>query len=183
MKKLILIISVSAITMVLSSCRKPTTEGQSEILQYATKNIEVSEEKVLELVTGTHNSTQIEAIEHAEKILNDNPDLGKAGMLNLNYLDSTIDDGETVYGVFLISNKTQEVLDKAFEFSISWSYDGTIIYDNSKILYEPLKYGVLTPYSASIIFLPLPSDKVEFIGEMVDSSKMVLSLSDFAILE
>lgn len=184
MKKVILI-SMFVLAIILSGCRKTTTAIQSDTLQNATttNSKEVNEEKILELVKGTHNSTQTEAIEHVTKIVKDNPDLGEAGMLSLNYMDSTIDDGTNVYGVFLVSNRTEKTLDKPFEFAISWFYDGTVIYDKGKILYSPVEYGVLTPNSAAIIFLPLPSDKVEFIGSMVDNSKMVLMLSDFAFKE
>lgn len=182
MKKIILIGMVIS-TIFLSSCSQNTTINQSSTAQNTTQNTEVSGGNTLKLVQGTHNSTQTEATEHVKKILKENPDIGEVGMLNLNYMDSTIDDGTNVYGIFLVSNRTEEVLDKSFEFTISWSYDGTVIYDKGKILYAPIEYGVLTPNSAAIIFLPIPSDKVEFIDAMLDNDKMVLTLSDFSYVE
>lgn len=157
-----------------------TTETKSGVESSTSSSVE---DKALTLIHGTHNSTQLEAIEYARKILKENPDFGEVGMLNLNYMDSTIDDGTNVYGVFLVSNRTEETLNQSFEFAVNWSYDGTVIYDKGKILYTPVEYGILTPNSAAIIFLPIPSDKVDFIDTMLDNDKMVLTLSDFSYVE
>ncbi|MET3557912.1 hypothetical protein ABID29_001024 [Streptococcus rupicaprae] len=103
--------------------------------------------------------------------------------MNFNYMNSTIDTGESTYAVFLVSNRTEETLNDSFEFTVNWDYDGKTIYENAPVLYNPEESGVLTPDSASIIFLVLPEDKVELVNSMIDNSKMNLSVSNFTYLE
>lgn len=164
----------------LSGCTINDNSGES---QSTTQIEEVSEGTELKLVQGPNNSTQVEAINHVKKILSENPDFGIEGSMNLNYMDSIMDAGDRVYAVFLVSNRTKESLTQSFEFTVNWVYDGTVIYENAAVLYNPDESGILLPNSGSIIFLEIPQDKVELVNSMTENSKMTLSVSNFAYVE
>ena len=141
------------------------------------------EETTVTLVQGENTNQSEEVIEYVEGILEENPDLGADDAISLNYADATNSDGTNTYALFLVTNRTDDTINQNFEFTVNWSYDGTVIYEDQKVLYEPAEYGVLEPNTTAIMFLPLPDGTVETVENMTDNSKVVLTMTDLAYVE
>ncbi len=171
MKKLSLFLIAGL--FVLTACGKTNTSTESS----SSNN---QEEVGVTLVQGENTNQSEEVTKYVEGILKENPNLGADDAISLNYADATNSDGTTTYALFLVTNRTGDTINQNFEFTVNWSYDGTVIYENQKVLYEPTEYGILEPNTTAVIFLPLPDGTVETVENMTDSSKIVLTMSDLA---
>lgn len=175
MKKRLVIVVIGM--LFLAACSQTNTETN-------TKNSSSKQEEVgVTLVQGENTNQSEEVTKYVEGILKDNPNLGAEDAISLNYADATNSDGTTTYALFLVTNRTDDTINQNFEFTVNWSYDGTVVYEDQKVLYEPTEYGILEPNTTAIIFLPLPDGTVETVENMTDSSKIVLTMSDLAYVE
>lgn len=179
MKKIIVIVTSM---FLLTACgnSSTTTETQSSIESSTSSSVE---DKALTLVHGKNTTQAGEVVQYVEDLLIKNPNLGAENAISLNYADATNSDGTTTYALFLVTNRTADRIEQNFDFTVNWSYDGTVIYENQKVLYEPDEYGVLEPDTTAIIFLPLPAESVDVVKNMTDNSKISLSISDLAYVE
>lgn len=171
MKKLSLFLIAGL--FVLTACGKTNTSTESS----SSNN---QEEVGVTLVQGENTNQSEEVTKYVEGILKDNPNLGAEDAISLNYADATNSDGTTTYALFLVTNRTDDTINQNFEFTVNWSYDGTVIYENQKVLYDPTECGILEPNTTAIIFIPLPDGTVETVANMTDNSKVVLTMSDLA---
>lgn len=179
MKKVILLF---ASIFILTACGNSNTDTETSSSVESTTSSSV-EDKALILVHGKNTTQSDEVVQYVEDLLRKHPDLGAENAISLNYADATNSDGTTTYALFLVTNKTTDTIEQNFSFTVNWSYDGTVIYENQKVLYEPDEYGVLEPNTTAIIFLPLPADSVDIVENMTDNSKVALAISDLAYVE
>jgi len=75
-------------------------------------------------------------------------------------------------------NKAGFQIDKDFEFSLSWKYDGQFIYQNQRIGYKISDSGVLPDQS---LILPISSKQKQIVETMTQEEKMSLEMSDLKV--
>lgn len=63
-------------------------------------------------------------IELGKKLTKEHPELGNQGSLSINFTGATFSSNQQEYAVFLLINKAGFQIDKDFEFSLNWKYDG-----------------------------------------------------------
>ena len=85
------------------------------------------------------------------------------------------------YAVFLLINKAGFQIDKDFEFSLNWKYDGQFIYQNQRIGYKISDSGVLPDQSATILTLPISREQKQIVETMKQEEKMSLEMSDLKV--
>ena len=78
-------------------------------------------------------------------------------------------------------NKAGFQIDKDFEFSLSWKYDGQFIYQNQRIGYKISDSGVLPDQSATILILQISSKQKQIVETMTQEEKMSLEMSDLKV--
>ena len=78
-------------------------------------------------------------------------------------------------------NKAGFQIDKDFEFSLSWKYDGQFIYQHQRIGYKISDSGALPDQSATILTLPISSEQKQIVETMTQEEKMSLEMSDLKV--
>ena len=76
------------------------------------------------IVAPQYEGKESNLIELGKKLTKEHPDLGNQGSLSINYTGATFSSNQQEYAVFLLINKAGFQIDKDFEFSLSWKYDG-----------------------------------------------------------
>lgn len=113
-------------------------------------------------------------IELGKKLTKEHPEIGSKGNMAI-YFTGAVSDGRAA---LMLVNKTEVDIKKDLEFSLSWSYDGKLIFDNQRISYAIKDSGELPSYTTTLILLPLNSEQLEIVDSMSDPSKMKLLMSD-----
>lgn len=164
MKKVLLII----LLLILGGCSNGNKTGKNETSK-------VTEDKKLKFVVAPqYEGKTSELIELGKKLTEEHPEIGSKGNMAI-YFTGAVSDGRAA---LMLVNKTDVDIKKDIEFSLSWSYDGKIIFDNQKISYAIKDSGELPSYTTTLILLPLNSEQLEIVDSMSDPSKMKLSMSD-----
>ena len=83
--------------------------------------------------------------------------------------------------VFLLINKAGFQIDKDFDFSLNWKYDGQFIYQHQRIGYKISDSGALPDQSATILILPISSEQKQIVESMTQEEKMSLEMSDLKV--
>lgn len=171
MKKLFVII----LLLILGGCSNGIKDKE------ANKNETiVKEEKKLKFVVAPQYEGQTsDLIELGKKLTKEHPEIGSKGNMAI-YFTGAVSDGRAA---LMLVNKTDVDIKKDLEFSLSWSYEGKIIFDNQKISYTIKDSGELPSYTTTLILLPLNSEQLEIVDSMSDPSKMTLSMSDVKSVE
>lgn len=120
-------------------------------------------------------------VELGKKLTKEHPELGNQGSLSINYTGATFSSNQQEYAVFLLINKAGFQIDKDFEFSLNWKYDGQFIYQNQRIGYKISDSGVLPDQSATILTLPISSEQKQIVETMTQEEKMSLEMSDLKV--
>ena len=116
-----------------------------------------------------------------KKLTKEHPELGNQGSLSINYTGATFSSNQQEYAVFLLINKAGFQIDKDFDFSLNWKYDGQFIYQNQRIGYKISDSGVLPDQSATILTLPISSEQKQIVETMTQEEKMTLEMSDLKV--
>ena len=171
MKKLFVII----LLLILGGCSNGIKDKE------ANKNETiVKEEKKLKFVVAPQYEGQTsDLIELGKKLTKEHPEIGSKGNMAI-YFTGAVSDGRAA---LMLVNKTDVDIKKDLEFSLSWSYEGKIIFDNQKISYTIKDSGELPSYTTTLILLPLNSEQLEIVDSMSDPSKLTLSMSDVKSVE
>ncbi len=173
MKKLFVII----LLLVLGACSNGKEAGVTE---KSTRETVVNKEKELKFVVAPQYEDQTsDLIELGKKLTKEHPEIRSKGSMAI-YFTGTVSDGRAA---LMLVNKTDVDIKKDLEFSLSWSYDGKIIFDNQKISYTIKDSGELPSYTTTLILLPLNSEQLELVDSMSDLSKMTLSMSNVKSVE
>lgn len=168
MKKVLLII----LLIILGGCSNGNKTGKNETSKSDTV---VTEDKKLKFVLAPqYEGKTSELIELGKKLTEEHPEIGSKGNMAI-YFTGAVSDGRAA---LMLVNKTDVDIKKDIEFSLSWSYDGKLIFDNQKISYAIKDSGELPSYTTTLILLPLNSEQLEIVDSMSDPSKMKLSMSD-----
>ena len=168
MKKVLFII----LLLILGGCSNGNKTGKSETSK---SNTVVTEDKKLKFVVAPqYEGKTSELIELGKKLTEEHPEIGSKGNMAI-YFTGAVSDGRAA---LMLVNKTDVDIKKDIEFSLSWSYDGKIIFDNQKISYAIKDSGELPSYTTTLILLPLNSEQLEIVDSMSEPSKMKLSMSD-----
>ena len=135
----------------------------------------VKEDKKLKFVVAPQYEGQTsDLIELGKKLTKEHPEIGSKGNMAI-YFTGAVSDGRAA---LMLVNKTEVDIKKDLEFSLSWSYDGKLIFDNQRISYAIKDSGELPSYTTTLILLPLNSEQLEIVDSMSDPSKMKLLMSD-----
>ena len=135
----------------------------------------VKEDKKLKFVVAPqYEGKTSELIELGKKLTEEHPEIGSKGNMAI-YFTGAVSDGRAA---LMLVNKTEVDIKKDLEFSLSWSYDGKLIFDNQRISYAIKDSGELPSYTTTLILLPLNSEQLEIVDSMSDPSKMKLLMSD-----
>ena len=102
------------------------------------------------MVAPQYEGKNSDLIALGKKLTKEHPELGNQGSLSINYTGATFSSNQQEYAVFLLINKAGFQIDKDFEFSLSWKYDGQFIYQYQRIGYKISDSGALPDQSANI---------------------------------
>ncbi|MDG3028785.1 MAG: hypothetical protein V8T37_01970 [Streptococcus sp.] len=133
------------------------------------------------VVPPQYEGKESNVIELGMKLTKEYPDLGNQGSLSINYTGATFSSNQQEYAVFLLINKAGFQIDKDFEFSLSWKYDGQFIYQHQRIGYKISDSGVLPDQSATILTLPISSEQKQIVETMTQEEKIALEISDLKV--
>ena len=183
MKKTIVL---SVVLLSLTACAQSRQESKdsspSKTEQTSKESSAVKKEKGLQFVVGPqYEGTESNVIELGKKLTKEHPELGNQGSLSINYTGATFSSNQQEYAVFLLINKAGFQIDKDFEFSLSWKYDGQFIYQHQRIGYKISDSGALPDRSATILTLPISSEQKQIVESMTQEEKMSLEMSDLKV--
>ena len=133
------------------------------------------------IVAPQYEGKESNLIELGKKLTKEHPDLGNQGSLSINYTGATFSSNQQEYAVFLLINKAGFQIDKDFDFSLNWKYDGQLIYQHQRIGYKISDSGVLPDQSATILTLPISSEQKQIVETMTQEEKMSLEISDLKV--
>ena len=183
MKKMMVLL---ASVFVLTACAQPKKEVKEATAKKTEQTTKASssakEEQGLKFVVAPqYEGKTSDLIELGKKLVKEHPELGNQGSLSINYTGATFSSNQQEYAVFLLINKAGFQIDKDFEFSLSWKYDGQLIYQNQRIGYKISDSGALPDQSATILTLPISSEQKQIVESMTQEEKMSLEMSDLKV--
>ena len=181
-KTIVLIVALLSLTACAQSRQESKDSSPSKTEQISTESSTVKNEKGLQFVVGPqYEGKESNVIELGKKLTKEHPELGNQGSLSINFTGATFSSNQQEYAVFLLINKAGFQIDKDFEFSLSWKYDGQLIYQNQRIGYKISDSGALPDQSATILTLPISSEQKQIVETMTQEEKMSLEISDLKV--
>lgn len=143
-KTIVLIVALLSLTACAQSRQESKDSSPSKTAQASKESSSVKNEAGLQfIVPPQYEGKESNVIELGKKLTKEHPELGNQGSLSINYTGATFSSNQQEYAVFLLINKAGFQIDKDFEFSLSWKYDGQFIYQNQRIGYKISDSGVL----------------------------------------
>ena len=181
-KTIVLFVALLSLTACAQSRQKSKDSSPSKTEQTSKESSSVKNETGLQFVVPPqYEGRESNVIELGKKLTKEYPDLGNQGSLSINYTGATFSSNQQEYAVFLLINKGGFQIDKDFEFSLSWKYDGQFIYQYQRIGYKISDSGALPDQSATILTLPISSDQKQIVKTMTQEEKMTLEMSDLKV--
>ena len=181
-KTIVLIVALLSLTACAQSRQESKDSSPSKTEQISKESSTVKNEKVLQFVVGPqYEGKESNVIELGKKLTKEHPELGNQGSLSINFTGATFSSNQQEYAVFLLINKAGFQIDKDFEFSLNWKYDGQFIYQNKRIGYKISDSGALPDQSATILTLPISSEQKQIVETMTQEEKMSLEISDLKV--
>lgn len=181
-KTIVLFVALLSLTACAQSRQKSKDSSPSKTEQTSKESSSVKNETGLQFVVPPqYEGKESNVIELGKKLTKEYPDLGNQGSLSINYTGATFSSNQQEYAVFLLINKGGFQIDKDFEFSLSWKYDGQFIYQYQRIGYKISDSGALPDQSATILTLPISSDQKQIVKTMTQEEKMTLEMSDLKV--
>ena len=181
-KTIVLIVALLSLTACAQSRQESKDSLPSKTAQASKESSSVKNEAGLQfIVPPQYEGKESNVIELGKKLTKEQPELGNQGSLSINYTGATFSSNQQEYAVFLLINKAGFQIDKDFEFSLSWKYDGQLIYQNQRIGYKISDSGALPDQSATILTLPISSEQKQIVESMTQEEKMSLEMSDLKV--
>lgn len=170
----------------LAACAQSRQESKdsspSKTEQTSKESSTVKKEKGLQFVVPPqYEDKNSDLIALGKKLTKEHPELGNQGGLSINYTGATFSSNQQEYAVFLLINKAGFKIDKDFEFSLNWKYDGQFIYQHQRIGYKISDSGALPDQSATILTLPISSEQKQIVETMAQEEQMTLEMSDLKV--
>ena len=181
-KTIVLLVALLSLTACAQSRHESKDSSPSKTDQTSKESSSVKNETGLQFVLPPqYEGKETNVIELGKKLTKEHPELGNQGSLSINYTGATFSSNQQEYAVFLLINKAGFQIDKDFEFSLSWKYDGQFIYQNQRIGYKISDSGALPDQSATILTLPISSEQKQIVETMTQEEKMTLEMSDLKV--
>ena len=181
-KTIVLFIALLSLTACAQSRQESKDSSQNKTEQTSKESSSIKNETGLQFVVPPqYEGKTSDLIELGKKLVKEHPELGNQGSLSINYTGATFSSNQQEYAVFLLINKAGFQIDKDFEFSLSWKYDGQLIYQNQRIGYKISDSGALPDQSATILTLPISSEQKQIVESMTQEEKMSLEMSDLKV--
>ena len=181
-KTIVLFVALLSLTACAQSRQKSKDSSPSKTEQTSKESSSVKNETGLQFVVPPqYEGKESNVIELGKKLTKEYPDLGNQGSLSINYTGATFSSNQQEYAVFLLINKGGFQIDKDFDFSLNWKYDGQFIYQYQRIGYKISDSGALPDQSATILTLPISSDQKQIVKTMTQEEKMTLEMSDLKV--
>ena len=181
-KTIVLLVALLSLTACAQSRHESKDSSPSKTDQTSKESSSVKNETGLQFVLPPqYEGKETNVIELGKKLTKEHPELGNQGSLSINYTGATFSSNQQEYAVFLLINKAGFQIDKDFEFSLSWKYDGQLIYQNQRIGYKISDSGALPDQSATILTLPISSEQKQIVESMTQEEKMSLEMSDLKV--
>lgn len=181
-KTIVLLVALLSLTACAQSRQGSKDSSPSKTEHTSNESSTVKKEKGLQFVVPPqYEDKNSDLIALGKKLTKEHPELGNQGSLSINYTGATFSSNQQEYAVFLLINKAGFQIDKDFEFSLSWKYDGQFIYQHQRIGYKISDSGVLPDQSATILTLPISSEQKQIVETMTQEEKMSLEMSDLKV--
>ena len=181
-KMIVLLVALLSLTACAQSRHESKDSSPSKTDQTSKESSSVKNETGLQFVLPPqYEGKETNVIELGKKLTKEHPELGNQGSLSINYTGATFSSNQQEYAVFLLINKAGFQIDKDFDFSLNWKYDGQFIYQNQRIGYKISDSGVLPDQSATILTLPISSEQKQIVETMTQEEKMTLEMSDLKV--
>jgi len=181
-KTIVLLVALLSLTACAQSRHESKDSSPSKTDQTSKESSSVKNETGLQFVLPPqYEGKETNVIELGKKLTKEHPELGNQGSLSINYTGATFSSNQQEYAVFLLINKAGFQIDKDFDFSLNWKYDGQFIYQNQRIGYKISDSGVLPDQSATILTLPISSEQKQIVETMTQEEKMSLEISDLKV--
>ena len=181
-KTIVLLVALLSLTACAQSRHESKDSSPSNTDQTSKESSSVKNETGLQFVLPPqYEGKETNVIELGKKLTKEHPELGNQGSLSINYTGATFSSNQQEYAVFLLINKAGFQIDKDFDFSLNWKYDGQFIYQNQRIGYKISDSGVLPDQSATILTLPISSEQKQIVETMTQEEKMTLEMSDLKV--
>ena len=181
-KTIVLLVALLSLTACAQSRHESKDSSPSKTDQTSKESSSVKNETGLQFVLPPqYEGKETNVIELGKKLTKEHPELGNQGSLSINYTGATFSSNQQEYAVFLLINKAGLQIDKDFEFSLSWKYDGQFIYQHQRIGYKISDSGTLPDQSATILTLPISSEQKQIVESMTQEEKMSLEMSDLKV--
>lgn len=177
-----MLVALLSLTACVQSRQESKDSSPSKTEQTSKESLTDKKEKGLQLVVAPqYEGKNSDLIALGKKLTKEHPELGNQGTLSINYTGTTFSSNQQEYAVFLLINKAGFQIDKDFEFSLSWKYDGQFIYQNQRIGYKISDSGAMPDQSATILTLPISSEQKQIVETMTQEEKMSLEISDLKV--
>ena len=181
-KTIVLLVALLSLTACAQSRHESKDSSPSKTDQTSKESSSVKNETGLQFVVPPqYEGKESNVIELGKKLTKEHPELGNQGSLSINFTGATFSSNQQEYAVFLLINKAGFQIDKDFEFSLNWKYDGQFIYQNQRIGYKISDSGALPDQSATILTLPISSEQKQIVETMTQEEKMSLEISDLKV--
>lgn len=181
-KTIVLLVAFLSLTACAQSRHESKDSSPSKTDQTSKESSSVKNETGLQFVLPPqYEGKETNVIELGKKLTKEHPELGNQGSLSINYTGATFSSNQQEYAVFLLINKAGFQIDKDFDFSLNWKYDGQFIYQHQRIGYKISDSGVLPDQSATILTLPISSEQKQIVETMTQEEKMTLEMSDLKV--
>jgi probable lipoprotein len=181
-KTIVLLVALLSLTACAQSRHESKDSSPSKTDQTSKESSSVKNETGLQFVLPPqYEGKETNVIELGKKLTKEHPELGNQGSLSINYTGATFSSNQQEYAVFLLINKAGFQIDKDFDFSLNWKYDGQFIYQNQRIGYKISDSGALPDQSATILTLPISSEQKQIVETMTQEEKMSLEISDLKV--
>ena len=181
-KTIVLIVALLSLTACAQSRQESKDSSPSKTAQASKESSSVKNEAGLQfIVPPQYEGKESNVIELGKKLTKEHPELGNQGSLSINYTGATFSSNQQEYAVFLLINKAGFQIDKDFDFSLNWKYDGQLIYQHQRIGYKISDSGTLPDQSATILTLPISSEQKQIVETMTQEEKMSLEISDLKV--
>ena len=181
-KTIVLIVALLSLTACAQSRQESKDSSQNKTEQTSKESSSIKNETGLQFVVPPqYEGKESNVIELGKKLTKEHPELGNQGSLSINFTGATFSSNQQEYAVFLLINKAGFQIDKDFEFSLNWKYDGQFIYQNKRIGYKISDSGALPDQSATILTLPISSEQKQIVETMTQEEKMSLEISDLKV--
>ena len=181
-KTIVLLVALLSLTACAQSRHESKDSSPSKTDQTSKESSSVKNETGLQFVLPPqYEGKETNVIELGKKLTKEHPELGNQGSLSINYTGATFSSNQQEYAVFLLINKAGFQIDKDFDFSLNWKYEGQFIYQNQRIGYKISDSGVLPDQSATILTLPISSEQKQIVETMTQEEKMTLEMSDLKV--